>query len=300
VERRNALSFLDAVEVVLADANAPLHPSEIAETALREGLIESTGATPEQTIKAKLSTDILKRKDASRFMRVEQNRFGLRGWKGRYSEYVADRFQKALLDEEIVVFERGLLPRFVPRPGLHRLTDVESQELLASLLPMQRREAEEDDSVIQLVSAFLVRREGRIATYKRTRRLPESRLHGYFSLLFGGHLNPDDVPPLFSIFDPLLGPEYIQRELREELRFSSPPPMTLVGVLYDDSRAVSRQHLGVLYEVNASANDEIEVGERGFLQQLCFETPREIRGRIEEFENWSELVLHDYVLDSKR
>jgi restriction system protein len=90
VERRNALSFLDAVEVVLAGANVPLHPNEIAEIALRDGLIDSAGATPEQTIKAKLSTDILTQKHASRFMRVEQNRFGLRCWKGRYRGSVSE------------------------------------------------------------------------------------------------------------------------------------------------------------------------------------------------------------------
>jgi restriction system protein len=292
------MSFLDAAERVLSDAQKPLHPREIVARALREGLVESSGQTPDQTMKAKLSTDILSKNTSSRFMRTDKNRFGLRTWIPRYKEFVADRFKKALLDEEIVVFPRALLDRFVPGPGLHQLSAEQSQELLVSLQPMQRREAEEDMSVIQLVSAFLVRDGDRVATYKRTRRLPEARLHGCFSLLFGGHLNPDDVPPLFSIFDPDVGSLFIQRELREELRFGHPPPMTLRGVLYDTRREVSLQHLGVLYEVLVPPDEEVEVGERGFLQQLAFETPYEIEDRIADFENWSELILRQYLLES--
>jgi restriction system protein len=292
------MSFLDAAERVLIDAKEPLHPQEIAKRALRQALIESSGQTPDQTMKAKLSTDILSRNTDSRFMRTDKNRFGLRIWGGKYKEFVADRFQKALLDEEIVVFSRSLLKDFVPGPGLHQLSPEESQELLVSLHPMQRREAEEDMEVIQLVSAFLVRIGDRIATYKRTRRLPEARLHGCYSLLFGGHLNPEDVPPLFSIFDPDVGSLYIQRELREELRFKHPPEMKLKGVLYDTRREVSLQHLGVLYEVTAPSDELVEVGERGFLQQLAFETPLEIDARIDDFENWSELILRQYLLSS--
>jgi predicted NUDIX family phosphoesterase len=288
-------TFLDAAAEVLEKARQPLGPTDIAEAISEAGLVESSGLTPAQTIKAKLSTDILRRRERSRFMRTDKNRFALRAWRDRYPEYVADRFQKALLDEDIVVFQRELLGRFVSGPGVHVLSDEATQELLVSLVSMQRREAEEDFSVIQLVSAFLVRVDDKVATYKRTKRLPESRLHGYFSCLFGGHLNPEDVPPLFSIFDPILGPAFIQRELNEELRLPEPPELKLVGVIYDDVREVSRQHLGVLYEATPRSSENIEVGERGFLQQLRFETPAEIRGRISDFENWSEMVLCEYL-----
>lgn len=284
-------SFLEAAALVLGAVGVPLSPVQITDEAIKRGLIHSSGATPAQTMKSKLSTDILARRGSSQFMRTGRNQFGLRAWKGSYSEYVAERYQKALLNEEIVVFERELLRRFVPGPGIHQLTVAQSQELLASLFPMQRSLAEDDFSVVQLVSQFLVTIGDRYATYKRTRRLPESRLHGVYSVLFGGHLNTDDVPPLVSIFDPAVGPDFIQRELREELRFADPPQMHLLGVIYDDSRAVSRQHLGVLYRVIASPGQSLEVGERGFLQQLRFETAREIGARLGDFENWSELVF---------
>ena len=290
------MSFLDAAEQVLRRAGTPLTPKDIVARATECGLLETSGATPSQTLKAKLSTDILRRRDRSRFMRTEKNEFGLRAWKSDYTEYIARRYKKALLDEEIVVFPHDVLLDLVDGPGLHRLTHDATETLLQSTSAMQRRQAEEDYSVVQLVSAFLVLLgDGRIATYKRTRRLPESRLHGFYSLLFGGHLNPDDVPPLFSIFDPEAGQVFIQRELSEELRLSKSPTLHYVGAIYDTAREVSRQHLGVLYEVHVPDGATIAIGERGFLQQLRFETPAEIEARCDEFENWSLMVLREYV-----
>lgn len=71
--------------------------------------------------------------------------------------------------------------------------------------------------------------------------------------------------------------------------------MKLVGVIYDDAREVSTQHLGVLYEVQCPSGAKIEIGERGFLQHLQFETPNEILRRNEDFENWSLMVLSEFV-----
>lgn len=284
------LSFLDAAEQVLLRAQAPLRPSEIVERAVAWGLLTSSGLTPQQTMKAKLSTDVLDRKLASRFMRTDPNTFGLRAWT-HISEYMADRFQKALLDEDIVVFDAGILRAFFPDDGITQLDSQQGWDLVTQTYPMQRTEAEATYDVIQLVSQFLVVHHGKIATHKRTRRLPEARLHGVHSLLFGGHLNPDDIAPLFSPFDPVNGPAYITRELSEEVRIlDGEPSLELVGGIYDPRRDVSRQHLGVLYTVRVPDHCDIQIGERGFLQQLAFESVDEIGAHIADFENWSELV----------
>jgi predicted NUDIX family phosphoesterase len=167
---------------------------------------------------------------------------------------------------------------------------------------MQRDVAEGDYSVIQLVSVFIVRFEDRFLTYRRTKRLPEARLHGFYSIGFGGHLNPEDVfgkagmvsgsPPLLDIFKPGVGEALLQRELSEELRFptEASPSVEYRGLLYDDSRPVSAQHLGIVYDVHIDTMD-YEIGERGFLMDSKFETLDEIHARIEEFENWSLLVV---------
>jgi hypothetical protein len=107
-------------------------------------------------MKSKLSTDILSRGSDSLFMRVEEGRFSLCEWKGLYPEHVAQRFQKALFDEDIVVFPATSLKKYVPRIGLYS-GSFDREALLRECRPMRRREAEEDRAVIQLVSVFVVR-----------------------------------------------------------------------------------------------------------------------------------------------
>jgi predicted NUDIX family phosphoesterase len=64
------------------------------------------------------------------------------------------------------------------------------------------------------------------------------------------------------------------------------------GLLYDDSRDVSRQHLGLVYDVRL-ASALYTIGERGFLMDSKFETVDEICARIDDFENWSALLARE-------
>jgi predicted NUDIX family phosphoesterase len=284
--------FTRAAYEVLKRESRPLTSREITEIAQRDGLLRTAGRTPWQTMKSKLSTDILSRGPDSLFMRVEEGRFSLREWKGMYPEHVAPRFVKALFDEDIVVFPAASLKRYVPVVGLYA-GDFDRNDLVHECRAMRRQDAEEDDSVIQLVSVFVVRFEGRILTYKRTKRLPESRLHGYYSIGFGGHLNPEDLKPLLNIFDPDVASPLLLRELGEELRLKGEAPrLRYRGLLYDDSRPVSRQHLGITYDVFLQS-ERFEIGERGFLMDAKFETLEEIIARRENFENWSWVLIRE-------
>ena len=265
-------------------------PDELVTLAKSRHLISSQGATPSQTMKAKLSTDILSHPGTSIFMRSAQNMFALRRWTN-VPEYVAPRFTKSLLDEMIVVFPRAILRDYFPKDGLTQISREAGNKLIGRLEAMERRAAEDDPSYIQLVSQFVVIQDGRVACHKRTRRLPESRLHGVHSLLFGGHLNPEDISPLFPPFSPEGGPALI-REFREEVRVPhGTPRLTLMGGIYDPRSEVSKQHLGVLYKVELDPDVPITIGERGFLQQLSFESAQGIRETLDLFDNWSELVF---------
>lgn len=283
--------FLDAAFKVLLEIGKPLSSKEITNIAIERGWLRTHGKTPYHTMKAKLSTDILKHKENSVFMRTDKACFGLRQWRGRFQEYVADRYQKALLDEEIMVFPAKSLGTYLYGAGLHTIHLKNGISLIAECYPMQRRMAEEDFSVIQLVSVFILRWGKYYLTYKRTKRLPESRLHGFYSMVFGGHLSPQDVPSLFNIFKPG-NEEFIKRELFEEVRFSSEnfPEISYKGLLYDDGRPISKQHLGIVFDVHLRSQS-YEIGERGFLIDSKFETIEQIESRIADFENWSVLVL---------
>jgi predicted NUDIX family phosphoesterase len=280
--------FLESAWQVLTDERKALSHRDLTRLAIERGYLTTQGKTPWQTMKAKLSTDILHKREQSMFMRTGKGLFALRS-NGDEGEYVADRYQKALLEEDVVVFDASVRARYIPGPGVAPLAPEIGQELLNNCRPMRRRVAEEDPRVIQLVSAFIVRHRDRYLTYKRTKRLPESRLHDYYSINFGGHLNPDDIPPLWNIFEPDAGLPFLERELSEELRLRDRPKFTYLGVIWDDRVEVSKQHLGIVYEVQL-ASDDFEIGERGFLMDSRLETLDEIQSRIDQFENWSELL----------
>jgi predicted NUDIX family phosphoesterase len=284
-------TFLEIAHLVLVRAGQPLSAREITARAQREGLLSSQGKTPWQTMKSKLSMEILKHGDKSRFMRANAGLFALREWKDSVFEHHADRFKKALFDEEIVVFPKPSLNTYIPGPGLH-IGSIDSPRLLRELRPMRRRDAEEDPSVVQLVSVFIVRHARRILTHKRTKRLPESRLHGFRSISFGGHLTSEDSAPLLNIFAPDQGYSLLQRELSEEVILEKEilTDFKYRGLLYDCGREVSKQHLGIVYEVLVRS-ENFEIGERGFLTDARYEPVESIMASLQDYENWSVRLL---------
>ena len=283
-------TFLSAASRVLREERRILTSKELVDLAIRKGFLTTTGRTPWKTMNARLSTDILEKKERSLFMRSGSSQFALREWSDKIHEYISPRRVVALFDEDILVFDRQLLSNFLPHNGLIKNFS-SHHELLSICYPMRRREAEEDFSVIQLVSVYIVNFHDKYISYKRTKRLPESRLHNTYSICFGGHLNPDDLMPLFRFSDPEQALYLVMRELNEELRMEKPPTTTnFVGILYDPRTTVSTQHLGLVFQVSL-AGPHVQVGERGFLTDMRFETVTELKNRIAKFENWSELII---------
>ncbi|MCL4552044.1 MAG: hypothetical protein M1305_00595, partial [Candidatus Marsarchaeota archaeon] len=219
-------------------------------------------------------------------------------WVRHMPEYTAPRFKKRLLDEDVIVFPASSLHKYLPCAGLHA-DRIDGAALLSECFPMRRRVAEADPSVIQLVSVFVIREGDRFLTYKRTKRLPESRLHGFYSLGFGGHLNPGDLLPLFDISDPDLGMMILERELNEEVTVPrSGMSFHYRGLLYDDSNSLSRQHLGIVNDVFVAV-PEYTIGERGFLIDPKFETLAQIAARMDEFESWSAMLIRQELVVSR-
>lgn len=293
--------FLDAAEKALKKAKRPLSFRELTDIALENKWLETKGKTPWHTMKSKLSTDILVNKDKSRFIRTSKGRFGLRSWLKNLDEqaYTARRFVKGPLQEEILVFPANRLSHYVTGRGLHIRAQRDVEDLLSSCQPMQRLIAEKDYTLIQPISVFVVKFNDKYLTYKRTKRLPEERLHDTYSMIFGGHLiaieqlqfdfaQPQDMTTLFL------------RELREELKLPNQDPVIIYkGLLYDDSQLLSTQHIGIVFDVFLKT-PEYEIGERGFLMNPKFETLEQIEFRINEFENWSVLIAqHERITGHK-
>jgi hypothetical protein len=225
--------FLNAAEKALKKAKRPLAFRELTEIALQNGWLETKGQTPWHTMKSKLSTDILEKKEQSKFIRVGKGKFALRIWLGdkinmtpipipevlteSEKEYTAHRFKKSPMQEEILVFPASSLHKYIPGPGLHFKTQSELDGLLNECHPMLRISAEKDFSVIQLVSVFIVKFDKEYLTYKRTKRLPEERLHSEHSMIFGGHLTASDFQLSLDFNRTESISDIFLRELHEEL-----------------------------------------------------------------------------------
>ena len=70
-------SFKLAAVKVLRDAKEPLHYKEITKRALEEALIETSGATPERTMNAQITSDINSKQEKSAFIKVKQAVYSL-------------------------------------------------------------------------------------------------------------------------------------------------------------------------------------------------------------------------------
>jgi predicted NUDIX family phosphoesterase len=284
-------SFLIAAYKVLSKTEHPLSTKEIVEIAIKNNILQPNGKTPVQTMNSKLSMDILYKQAKSLFMRTDVGKFGLRRWRRKYSEYIARRYKKSLINEDVMVFPITSLFNYISKTGLNT-KNFNIGSLLFGCYPIGRYLAEEDPSLVQLVSFYVVRYADKYLTYKRAKRVTETRLHGCYSIGFGGHLNYKDIPFLLAIGDPEQALLYMTRELEEELIIEPPINMTFRGLLYDDSRDVSKQHLGLVYDVFLNS-PHYEIGERGLLTNAKFETLDDILNRASDFENWSLLIAKE-------
>jgi restriction system protein len=76
----SVLTAVQAAEIVLREADEPLHYGEITRRMLARGLWSTQGKTPDATINARLGTDIKQHGVASRFQRTGPGLFALRAW----------------------------------------------------------------------------------------------------------------------------------------------------------------------------------------------------------------------------
>lgn len=83
------MNVLQAAEQVLIEAEKPLHYEEITKRILQRQLWTTKGKTPDQTVNARLATDISDYGTSSRFQRTGAGIFALRQW--GLSEYPSPR-----------------------------------------------------------------------------------------------------------------------------------------------------------------------------------------------------------------
>jgi predicted NUDIX family phosphoesterase len=162
-----------------------------------------------------------------------------------------------------------------------RAADLETVVALAERHGTLRpRAAMEVDPAFKQLIPYVVLRNGRdYFLMRRTRAGTDARLHDRWSIGVGGHLNPVDAT---------LGAG-LRREWAEELRAGFVPEFRFVGLLNDDSTAVGRVHLGLVFEADA-AGRPVTIRETEKLEG-SFAAPSAVAAVAEELETWSRLVF---------
>lgn len=151
---------------------------------------------------------------------------------------------------------------------------------------LDRDEAETDPSFKQLIAYAIFRHEGRILAYERTSKGGEARLHNKLSLGIGGHINPiDGLTNNLSTY--LTG---MEREIREEIRFSGTAKQHLFAVINDDTNEVGRVHLGIVHLFELDCED-VTPNEKA-LANPTFYNLEELAGTLyARLETWSAICV---------
>lgn len=175
--------------------------------------------------------------------------------------------------------EAGLFQGFTPKvrhyvPGL---LDA------ANFLYLPRDEAEGDPTYKQLIPYIVLRHGGTVFAYRRGGG-GETRLRSRWSIGLGGHICAEDGADSRDAYR-----EGLQRELKEEVALETEYTERCIGLINDDRTPVGQVHLGIVHVLDLQS-PRVSAREAA-LTDGGFAPLGELRGRSDEFESWSQILL---------
>lgn len=300
--------FLWSAEAVIRKYRRPMTPTELWTLSVSEGYIPDTfnGLTPTQTMKSKLSQEIRRQGESSKFVRTGPNRFYLRDLiRDGSAIYEAPRWSPPESKEFVTAFPSEFLDPRSERwfQGLRCDTELpvevlEHQEVVHIARPI----AELTEEYKQIITYIMVTRRGQVLSYRRgVHNHAAEMLKGSRCVGFGGHMSSED----WTLFD--RGTEALlasaRRELAEELKLPSVDVdrlrrgegLRIVGVLNDDSSGVGRRHFAIVLQYEVSDDEAWAKPVAGELSitQLRWVGADSLGFGIDEYEYWSQLCLRE-------
>jgi predicted NUDIX family phosphoesterase len=197
--------------------------------------------------------------------------------------------------EQILVFQRKLLEEL----GMFQGISTEVDRYLDPILAKKnnkfhlRIEAEQDESLQQIIPYVLFVHRGEVFSYVRGKQAGETRLVGNRSVGIGGHVNPEDE----VLFDGAMVASdkqtylrAVQREIDEEIILDGPYEPKITALINDDSNPVGRVHFGIVHiceldHTNVNKREK-QITKAGFIPVADLAGPRR-----EELETWSQLCI---------
>lgn len=150
---------------------------------------------------------------------------------------------------------------------------------------VNRSEAENDESLKQIIPYCMLISNGKILAVKR-KNPGELRLKDMLSIGIGGHTNPGDqgTDILFNA---------AMRELKEETDLDGNVVSQIVGFLLLDATPVDRVHFGVVYKMDVDR--EIKITDNGL--EGNFVNFPELPNLSDKMEGWSKALAAKLIID---
>jgi predicted NUDIX family phosphoesterase/dephospho-CoA kinase len=295
---------------------------ELVDMAFEEKIFSDKiyGFTPYKTMNARLSEEIVKHGNESKFVRTAPGVFFLRQLlhpqnvqaednlliQGPTSVrmYEAKRRLPSQPEERVLVIPREIISSKIKHQGIKTVTSNKLTELISNSTTkyINRIEAENTDQYKQIVVYVIIKQRDQILSFRRgIFSRAAAFLRGSLCIGFGGHVSQDDYS-IFSQNDMGLTAS-IFRELAEEIGLRNTPGTTeslkFKAIINDDSSPDGRRHLGIVYEYEAPKNFKPQKGEAS-INQLNWIDLKEGRVDLNQFEYWSQLCLREFYTDFVR
>ena len=301
-------AYLALAAEAVTRAGRPLTPQEMLDIARRNGFLPEHlfGATMHKTLSARLAEHIRAESDRSRFFRTAPATFYLHSLAERPGSpdefrqvYIGNLRSKSIRKENVLVAPREELRRRIYGEYVS-YDETAFEEIYRNLCQfVDRRRAEEDDTIKQFVTFTLVVHRAKLLIYRRGKFTTTSdRLKGQLSVGFGGHVNDSD----FNLFS--RGGDAFRsnaaRELKEELfldevyneQHETMDRSEVLGYVNVDDSPDAEHHIAVLVAFKHKSADLPQKGELSInqLSWLDLDTPL---NDLSEFDLWSEMILRN-------
>ncbi len=300
--------FLTIARTILSQERRPLRVTEIIELAReKEYLHFSGGKTPHQTIKARISEDIKRKKEKSDFKRVAKGVFALRDFD--LKEYDAVPHIKRINQKEnVLVIKTSHLEDLglfngIKTKNFQKYVDLVFNKSSTFFIP--RLKAEKDIKHKQILSYILVEKNNRLLRFVRgVYTNAHSMLRGSLCIGFGGHVQNYDLNLFETLYNDNGYFNSVKRELLEELKIPeisiNQKSLKIIGILNDDSSEVGKSHFAIIHKLdldNVRIQDVKKLKGEKSINQLTFVPINELGDDFEKYEYWSKLCIKAFYND---
>jgi len=296
-------AYLKIARNVLLEARVPLRARTILRIAQEAGTLPRHlwGKTQHKTLGARLSEHILKYGEHAQFYRTAPGLFFLRELvddptiSAQHKRAIRTRRRAKELQRETVL---SIPKRALDEAGLHGFIDPELVLMLMRegfVSYLERKRAERDYTVKQVVTYIIALRGREVLSYRRGRfSNANDEILGARSIGFGGHVADMDVdlwsPEMFGI------PNNCVRELYEELDLTRDPRshaqglFSLCSFLNVDETDEAQRHIAAVVIYHCPPTFEPRKRELS-INDLCWLPLKSRPNHFDDFELWSRLLL---------